>query len=139
MVRGRRFSKNFARRADAERWCERRLDDNTVSEEGRLLSLVPRQILKAVEATDFNRDEILEGAIPVGTVSGIYFLIDGDEVCYVGQSRNVFHRLAQHTRNGFKFTAYNFIPCPVEQLDELERQYLLAIWPNMNRRFDQRS
>ena len=63
---------------------------------------------------------------------GVYFLIDRDEIVYVGQATNVHARVAAHTRNWKQFDSYTYIPCPKEQLDALERHYIQRLQPALN-------
>ena len=53
-------------------------------------------------------NEIAQAALPLEKVSGVYFLVDGDEVVYVGQAVNVYSRVGQHTDK--RFDRYAFVP-----------------------------
>jgi len=59
---------------------------------------------------------------PVGEkVSGVYFLFDGDDLVYIGQSVNVHKRVSSHIGSQ-KFTRYAFLPChPIKLLEEEAR------------------
>lgn len=64
---------------------------------------------------------------------GIYFLVDGGHVVYVGQSVNVPARIGSHQKEGLKkFTRTAWIPCPSHCLDLLETIYIIAIRPKYN-------
>jgi hypothetical protein len=64
--------------------------------------------------------------------SGIYFLICRGVIVYVGQARHVMKRLAQHTATK-KFDAWHWVPCPPHRLNAVERAYINALMPPLNR------
>jgi hypothetical protein len=73
-------------------------------------------------------------AITAGT-SGVYFLCDGDEVVYVGQSSCVALRLGTHIMEGVKKFDHNrvfFLPCPIESLNLIEQHYIETLKPRYN-------
>lgn len=55
------------------------------------------------------------------THSGIYWLDFADGYSYIGQSVSTRARLSAHRRRWADIIRVRFAPCPVEQLDELER------------------
>lgn len=66
-------------------------------------------------------------------VPGIYFLIDGQEIVYVGQSMNLPLRIDQHRRESRKtFDRFTVYPCPEKLLDKLERHYIHVFRPKYN-------
>jgi predicted DNA-binding transcriptional regulator AlpA len=66
-------------------------------------------------------------------VCGIYLLRDADgNVLYVGQSKQVLARLAQHLAAGKSFQCVTVIPCEEAQLDDLEGLLIRAICPPLN-------
>ncbi|HGA7692125.1 TPA: GIY-YIG nuclease family protein [Salmonella enterica subsp. enterica serovar Virchow] len=76
--------------------------------------------------------EISTAALPWNHATGVYFLLDGDDVVYVGQSRNVYSRISSHP--GKNFNRYAFVPCAVEALDKLESLYIHLLRPKLNGR-----
>lgn len=74
--------------------------------------------------------EIAESAKPWSNASGVYFLLDGNEVVYVGQSVNVYSRISQHKDK--LFDRYAYVPCRVESLDALESLYIHFLRPRLN-------
>jgi prophage regulatory protein len=71
--------------------------------------------------------------IEIVTLIGIYFLIDGDQIVYIGKSINVFARIAEHQRNNEKkFDTFTYIQIPIDQLDEFEVEYINAYKPKYN-------
>jgi hypothetical protein len=77
--------------------------------------------------------QILSAARPWNEFGvGIYFLIRGGRVVYVGQSMNVLARV--HTHRATKaFDAWHWIPCRRSELDAMERAYIDALVPELNR------
>lgn len=63
---------------------------------------------------------------------GIYFLIRRKVVVYVGQSRDILPRVGGH-RKTKQFDSWHWIPCPPSKLNEMERAYLDALKPELNR------
>ena len=68
--------------------------------------------------TLLSEKELIKSSLPWDSASGVYFLISGQEIIYVGQSVNVFLRISQHRDKNFD--KYVFIPCPVRSLNKLE-------------------
>jgi hypothetical protein len=65
---------------------------------------------------------------------GVYFLIKGERIVYVGQAANVFARVGRHVDEARKdFDAWNFVLCPREELNSLERHYINEFRPPLNR------
>jgi hypothetical protein len=74
--------------------------------------------------------EIVSAANPWELATGVYFLIGGDKVIYVGQSVNVYARIAQHYDK--RFDSFAFIPCGKDMLDSLESLYIHVLRPPLN-------
>jgi len=133
-----------ARRANREaREAERRealkradsLYQHIAQLEERLASLQHMETFNYVSATMTSRrllsaDEIVKVALPWKQASGIYFLIDGDSVVYVGQATNVYSRIAYHSDK--KFSHYAFVPCDSEALNKIESLYIHYLRPKLN-------
>jgi hypothetical protein len=86
----------------------------------------------AIEATA-SEAEIVSQALPwPQTSSGIYFLVSGGRVVYVGQARNVVLRIAAHS-GVKKFDGWHWIKCPKSRLDETERAYINKFLPELNK------
>lgn len=78
--------------------------------------------------------KIVAGAVSCSTMCAIYFLIAGAEIVYVGQSTNVYRRLAQHfAKKIIEFDRYFVLPCQAELLDVLEAKYISELRPAANR------
>ena len=139
---GTRLSRaDFASRDEAQAWADR--------EEGRILSraaaskalsretfgaVLPKRVLQGRAWLPIPEAELLQTAIPAAVLCGVYFLIRRSEVVYVGQSVNVFARLAQHLKGRrITFDSFNVVPCKAEDLDSAEAHYIAALVPRNNR------
>ena len=81
------------------------------------------------------KDEILEMAMPVNleAMVGVYFLLDGDEIVYVGQSKsNIPARIQAHAKDK-EFQKFTVMPCDPDMLDDLEAKYIAQYAPKYNR------
>jgi hypothetical protein len=66
--------------------------------------------------------------------SGIYLLLQGDEIVYIGQSKCLLNRLASHLRNRpHEFDGFHVIECAVEELDSTERALIRKHQPKLNK------
>ncbi len=64
---------------------------------------------------------------------GVYFLIDGDEVVYVGQSVNVAARILQHIACPTKqFNRACYVPVHPDELDDTEKSLITLFAPKHN-------
>lgn len=88
----------------------------------------------AKQLTDVNiptAQEIINNAVDAKGARGVYFLIQDNKIVYVGQSVNVFNRIACHTKDK-RFDSYYFLPCPHGNLDVIESAYIHALNPLLN-------
>lgn len=74
--------------------------------------------------------QIVLASRPWNGNSGVYFLVKGTRVVYVGQALNLQARISQHSDKDFDRFAY--ITCPPEQLDKLEALYIHTLRPPLN-------
>jgi len=75
-------------------------------------------------------DEIISESISLSNRTGIYFLIRDGRVVYVGQSVDVWSRIAHHAgANRHIFDSYAFEPCSRDELNDLESEYIMALKP----------
>lgn len=141
--RGMRASKTFGSMEQAAAW---------VSEQKRLIAATGRLDLpesgrRKVDylAVTFSparasgllsAQDILAAATPRQKVCGIYFLIAGGKVMYVGQSTDAHYRIGHHATLGRIFDAVHIIPCAEREACLLESRYILALQPPWNRRRD---
>jgi len=86
----------------------------------------PLQILKS-------KREILDNSKPFKPHCGIYFLIQNNEIVYIGQSVNIEARVGQHwNENAKSFSRVAFILCAKEDLNNMESLYIDYIKPKYN-------
>lgn len=143
---GVRLSKTFPTQEAAESWAhaqEARLtarrDAARALKSEAFGSVMPKRVLHARSKLPIPESEILATAVPAATMCGVYFLILRAEVVYVGQSIDVFGRLSRHLKTGrIPFDCFNIMPCAVEDLDDLEAQYIAAIVPRHNKSLGER-
>jgi len=62
---------------------------------------------------------------------GVYFLISNQEILYIGQSKNLWARLSQHSVDK-DFDEVRFIECSPVELDEKEMFFIKLIKPPLN-------
>ena len=76
----------------------------------------------------YREEEIVNSKRTYGGSSGVYFLIKGSKVIYVGQSVNVFARISSHAQ--YKdFDSYAYVSCSRDKLDILESLYIHTLSP----------
>jgi hypothetical protein len=73
-------------------------------------------------------DQLVPLEVPVPC---IYFLVRDDVVVYVGQSGNLHVRVNTHLRDK-QFDRVLYLPTPLEDLDRVERGFILALQPEYN-------
>jgi hypothetical protein len=134
-----RDSKSFSTESAAREWAkaiETRLRKRAELKEllavGAGLSNFPARIVQAMLDAPLTSEQIVAAAIPTSVICGIYFLIRGDRIVYVGQSRNVLRRVARHIDDGKQFDHFSIAPCRIDELDNLERTYITALYPEEN-------
>lgn len=101
-------------------------------------------LIDAAAGELFGKYQLLsEETIQIGSIavdykpllSGIYFLLSGNRVVYVGQAKNIKARIRQHKEDPNKvFDAYAYLPCEEEYLDTLEALYIMHLRPAQNKR-----
>jgi Arm DNA-binding domain len=87
---------------------------------------------RAVKSETFlSRSQIL--SLPLPSPVGVYFLILGQTVQYVGQSANVFARLLVHQKaKRIPFDRWRWIECAEQELDYAEAGYIRILKPPHN-------
>jgi len=74
------------------------------------------------------------GTYAKSVTSGVYFLMMGDSVDYVGQSRSVYSRIAAHmAASDFEFDGFVITECHPERLLELEAKFINEYKPKLNK------
>jgi hypothetical protein len=80
-----------------------------------------------------SQERIINSAISYDQTCGIYFLLQGTEILYVGQSVCVFTRIRTHeNERRIKFDRIAWVECKKEHLDILESLYIHLFRPVMN-------
>lgn len=82
-------------------------------------------------ATLLSAAEIVSGRVEVPDSSGVYFLLRGVEVVYVGQAQRIFRRVGEHVTTK-DFDGFAYIPAPPHMLDKLESLYIHWLRPALN-------
>lgn len=65
-------------------------------------------------------------------ICGVYFLVDDNEIVYVGKSANVYKRACQHLTEK-TWTKIAVLPIPQDRLDEVEQAYINHFAPRLNK------
>jgi excinuclease UvrABC nuclease subunit len=94
-------------------------------------------ISEVLKKYDIGAVEVLAQKKPaLPKVTGIYFLIHGSEVVYVGQSVDIYSRISQHSKDVLKtFDSFSILECPAEHLGILEAHYIFKFHPLLNTTF----
>ena len=129
-----RREREEAERQDALKYAGG-LREEIAALEAKLSALERQETMNVVSSTLTGKvllraNEIARAALPLEKVSGVYFLVDGDEVVYVGQAVNVHSRVGQHTDK--RFDRYAFVPCATDALNVLESLYIHCLRPRLN-------
>src|SRR5574343_662611 len=126
--RGVRRSKCFDTKAQATSWA--------VALEGEIEAAFQfRKTTYAEHARNIDllsKADIIDASVSIPTAAGVYCLIRGGVVSYVGQSKNMLTRVSTHAASGRQFDRVTFIPCTEDNLTELERKYIQYLNPIEN-------
>ncbi len=85
------------------------------------------------------RDDTLKiisnlGDYQKATVCCVYILLNGSEVLYVGQSKDLYQRIAQHKKTApFDFDRFAISECEPEFLGLLEAKFIHELNPRWNK------
>ena len=82
-------------------------------------------------------DTIIENAKDIEELlfSGVYYLIDNNEIVYIGQSTNVAARITTHVQNGtMAFDRYYVCPVAPGKLRECESIAIKELEPKYNKK-----
>jgi len=63
----------------------------------------------------------------------IYFLLNDNEIVYIGKSTNLKFRIAEHKSYPRFFNLIRFIECPIDLLDYYESRWMLRFRPSHNK------
>ena len=105
--------------------------------DAELASLIEHEVRKVMR---FGQ-RVVEVATPITTLSttyfdgpcGIYFLVSGDEIAYVGQSKYIKSRVSTHAiEKAGKFDRVAFIEVDCALLDSVESRFIQIFNPRLN-------
>jgi hypothetical protein len=66
-------------------------------------------------------------------VSGVYMLLQGSTVRYIGRSSHIYRRLNDHSRKGVEWNKFKIFPCrDAVRMAELERELIAKYQPDLN-------
>ena len=77
-------------------------------------------------------DELVEASEEYSPLVGVYFLIKGHRVVYVGQSVNVHSRISAHKDDRKDFDRWAMVACKRDELDVVESLYIHMLRPPLN-------
>jgi hypothetical protein len=115
-----------------EKRLKKRAELETLLEVGAGLANFPTRIVQAMLDAPLTAEQIIASGIPKTVICGVYFLIRKGRIVYVGQSKNALRRIARHVDDGKEFDHFAIAPCGEHELDEQERTYILALYPDDN-------
>lgn len=83
----------------------------------------------------YDKTDIFDRKQPCDNNEYIYFLFDGEELVYVGQTTNIYQRIGVHMKKK-TFDSFSKIKVDLSQkeLDLLETHYILNFKPKYNNR-----
>jgi len=87
-----------------------------------------------IKKYNISADDILsKKKLALPNITGIYFLINKNEIVYVGKSVDINGRILVHNKNILKtFDSFSILECPVEFLNILESHYIFKFHPFLN-------
>lgn len=104
-------------------------------EESNPLHKVPIKWLEHyAPAFHFSNEELWASrtTVDMPSASGVYFLFDGDECVYIGQTQNFWDRMEQHKRNRMPWTSHTYIEVPKFHAPAVEAYYIRRLMPTFN-------
>jgi len=78
-----------------------------------------------------DKQEVLQSKFSINKECLIYFLINENEIVYVGQTKQGMSRVFQHF-NTKEYDSYSVCKCKQEELNELEAYYIIKFNPYYN-------
>jgi hypothetical protein len=88
-----------------------------------------------IDSRDIEYEAIVENKIEYSpiVITGVYFLLNGTEIVYVGQAYDVMSRIGLHRDEKKKeFNGYYIIECQKEHLNLVEAHFILKFKPLYN-------
>lgn len=101
----------------------------------RLADLQRRELcaayFKRIARSCVTHEDIVTQAHPLTPICGVYFLVKGNRVVYVGQSVNIVARLGTHLKEK-EFDSTCYMAAEPQELDFIESFYIHALQPELN-------
>jgi len=123
-------------KTESKKWAARhlmqRVEGQTPDFQFKVIIQATQQI-KTVPPESISQVKGLTELTDILYPPGVYFLVEGDEVVYVGQSVNPAARIGDHMKNKMgKFERAYFIPVPQFMLDAVEGGFIKLLSPKLN-------
>lgn len=130
--RGEPMFKKAESRAWAARNLMQRIQGRDTDFEFKVIIQVPHKI-NTVPPVSISNVKGLTELTHVLYPPGVYFLVNNDDVVYVGQSTNPLSRIGEHVKSKFgKFDRVYFLPVPQFLLDTVEGGFIKLLSPALN-------
>ena len=132
-VGGVRESSVFEDKFEAETWAKQREAELRILKKSirTMKRFADNQKVFLAASDSYSEEEIVSGSMSIPTTCGVYFLIRGSVIVYVGQSINVHQRVMRH-RASKQFDRINVIECDEKDLNSLELLYIKKFKPILN-------
>lgn len=114
-----RRSATFSRYEDASNWA--------IEQEYSL-----RPAIQKAEPDLLSEQYLIDISKPFLPQCGVYFLIDGEKIIYVGKSVDIVNRVVKHRYSKVGFQRLAFIECKGKDQLRLEREYIRKFKPMLN-------
>lgn len=126
-------SRTFRTQEEAEAWAAAEEDAYYLRKNADVAQSVKLHTLPAAgQLPSLSEIRKAAAASPQG---GVYFLLNGDEVVFVGESDKLLQRLADHLVSrqfGHLFDRYVVLPCSDGLRRPIEREYITLLKPRYN-------
>lgn len=124
------------KKSESKAWAARNLMQRVPGKEPdfafKVIIQAPQQ-MKTVPPVSISNVKGLTELTHILYPPGVYFLVENDEVVYVGQSVNPMSRIGEHLRSkAGKFDRVYFIPVPQFMLDAVEGGFIKLLSPRLN-------
>lgn len=124
------------KKSESKAWAARNLMQRVPGSEAdfnfKVIIQAPKQ-MKTVPPVSISNVKGLTELTHILYPPGVYFLVENDEVVYVGQSINPMGRIGQHLRSkAGKFDRVYFVPVPQFMLDAVEGGFIKLLSPRLN-------
>ena len=124
------------KKTESKEWAARNLMQKVQGKEPVFTFKVviqPSAKMKTIPPTSISSVKGLTELTHILYPPGVYFLVKGDEVVYVGQSVNPMSRVGDHMRQKIDlFDRVYFVPVPQFMLDAVEGGFIKLLSPRLN-------